>query len=384
MIGYIFRNIRRSWIKSCLTLIISMALFFALGQFVIVWQNTYIMFENTTVKATFFGITTYQAEFMEHTGLVNDSYVAFRGEVYFDRVPPFWVSPPQFPVGLPRRFVVTNDIERFAGMDVHIEFGPGFDLERFIAGEGLYAIISELTFVGGTEEWPTPPFEFGDQVQLMRFILGQHIRYFHVVGWFRTFGENEHALHSYVFVPPGRSHNVMFPIMPGGRREYDFVEVTIADNNEIEQFRDRIHRIGVREYQYIMDTAIIDRIGNNLQIFQMMFPVIAGVLALIAGLMPLLMILQSAKEAALLRALGTAKTRTRLMIAGQYIIICITGLIIGIIAVFIYNDAQMVFDTINLFILSAALFGCSFILGGVAGTIKVTYSQVLALLQVRE
>ena len=384
MMQYIFRNIRRSWIKSCIAAVVSAALLIALGQFIVVWQNTYVMFKNIPVRATFFEITTFQAELIENTGLVRDSYLAFQSEVYLDKVPPFWASPSHFIRGIPCQFVVTNDIERFADMDVHIEFEPGFDLERFMAGGGLYAIIGELLFVGGTEEWTHPPFEFGDQIQLARFIPGEHARYFRVVGWVRTFDEHEHALHSYIFVPRGRSYNIMFPIPPGGRREYDFAEFTIIDNTQIEQFRERLNRMGIMDYQYIMDTTTIDRIGNNLQIFQMLFPVITGVLALITGLIPLLMILQSAKEAALLRALGTAKSRTRLMIAGQYIITCITGLIIGIIAVLAYNGTQIIFDTINLFITHAAFFAICIMLGSIAGVIKITYSQVLALLQVRE
>jgi ABC-type antimicrobial peptide transport system permease subunit len=116
----------------------------------------------------------------------------------------------------------------------------------------------------------------------------------------------------------------------------------------------------------------------------MFFPFVAAALAVVGGLLPGLIIMQTAKEAALLRALGTTKNRVRTMLAGQQLLLCIFGLLAGGAALLIYNGIERLSGIFEILLICAAINAASFIIASISCAIAVSRKKVLELLQTKE
>ena len=93
----------------------------------------------------------------------------------------------------------------------------------------------------------------------------------------------------------------------------------------------------------------------------------------------ILILLQSAKTAAVMRSLGMSKTQIRLTSIGEYMLLCLIGSIIGIIMMPILgiNLASQV-------LISAGWFVVGSVIGSSTGAVIISNRSPLSLLQVRE
>lgn len=378
--AYLFRNIKRLKLKSCLTVIAAAVLIAALGQFIMAWQSTRVLFETFPVKLTFFdGISVYSASQIKQTGLVKDPYVEFVGGAAEADHHPALLRQVPGSKGMGIQLAVTNDASRYYGQPVSIEYLPEYGPELWTQGGNDTPLIcvmfgSEMDKLG---------VALGDKIEITRHTPATLTNVFHIVG--RASLTNNGKEPNILFLPPGSPHTRMFPNMyKDDFLHYSFVEYSVTDNNEIDLLLQKIKSLGITDKQYLMDTESLDKIKDNLKIFELLFPIVAGVLILIGGLLSGLMVLQSAKEAALLRAIGTTKVRTQIMLAGQQLVLCAAGLILGIILISFYNGTERMSAMGGLFIGCALLFGLSYMASTAVCSWVVTREEVMALLQTRE
>lgn len=378
--AYTFRNIKRLKLKSCLTVITAAALIIALGQFIAVWQSTRVVSETFLVKLTFFdGIGLVSGSQIEQAGLVKDRYVEFVGGVAEADYHPALLRAVPGSMGMGIQLAVTNDVSRYYGQPVSIEYLQGFGPEIWSETGNDTSLVcvmfgSEMDKLG---------VALGDQIEITRHPQATLTNVFRIVG--RASLSNNGQEPNILFLPPGAPHVRMFPnIQKTDFVHYSFAEYSVADNNKIDTLRQRVKSLGITDKQYLMDTEALDRIKGNLKIFELLFPVVAGVLILIGGLLSGLMVLQSAKDAALLRMIGTAKVRTQIMLMGQQLVLCAVGLILGIIAISLYNGAEHMEAMRGLLIGCTLLFGLCYIASTAICAWIVTRSKVIALLQTRE
>ena len=108
-----------------------------------------------------------------------------------------------------------------------------------------------------------------------------------------------------------------------------------------------------------------------------------GVSALIALGLALLLVIQSAREAAILRVLGTPKGKTWVMLGGGQVLLCLLGLLLGLAALtLLRQDVAAVLGGPSL--LCAGLYLAGSLCGTIAGAAYVTKDKALELLQVKE
>jgi len=378
--AYLIRNIKRLKMKSCLTVIAAAVLVVALGQFIMAWQSTRVLFESFPVKLTFFdGISVYTSAIMKQTSFVKDPYVEFvGGAAEADRHPALLRAVPGRE-GMGIQLAVTNDVDRYYGQLISIEYLPEFGPELWTkAGND-----TPLVCVMFGSEMDKLGVALGDDIEITRHTPAILTNIFRIVG--RATLTNNGKEPSIIFLPPGSPHTRMFPnVFKGDILHYSFVEYSVADNKEIDTLRQKLKSLGITEKQYLMDTESLDKIKENLKIFELLFPVVTGFLILIGGLLSGLMVLQSAKEAALLRSIGTTKVRTQIMVAGQQLILCIAGLILGIIIILLYNGVESVVAMGGLFIGCTLLFGLCYVTSTAVCAWVVTHQEVMALLQTKE
>jgi hypothetical protein len=117
---------------------------------------------------------------------------------------------------------------------------------------------------------------------------------------------------------------------------------------------------------------------QNLSLLHLLYPV-AVMLSVIIGLaLSLLLMLQNARNAAIMRVLGTTKTRTRAILMSEQLIVCVVGVAIGLCSLFVLGWGAAASA------LLAGLYIVSVMVGSVIGSLLVMNRPPILLLQVKE
>jgi hypothetical protein len=134
---------------------------------------------------------------------------------------------------------------------------------------------------------------------------------------------------------------------------------------------------------YFTDTSELDSVRRVRDLLILLFPIAVTAAIALGMAAPGLIIVQSSKEAAILRVLGTTKLRTRNILAIEQICLCVFGLALAAVGLVLFNS--------DLFVRSAnmlALCGGLYLLGctsaAAVASVLVTKRKVLELLQVKE
>ena len=135
--------------------------------------------------------------------------------------------------------------------------------------------------------------------------------------------------------------------------------------------------------RFSMETGEADRVYQTYRLLELLYPIAFALALLLGGVLPAGIILQSAKEASLLRVLGTTKRRTRAMLSLEQVILCLLGLLCAAVGLIGLKGAALLPVSGLLWLYAAAHF-CLCILGTAVAAVSVTRRNVLELLQVKE
>jgi hypothetical protein len=119
---------------------------------------------------------------------------------------------------------------------------------------------------------------------------------------------------------------------------------------------------------------------QNLSLLRLLYPVAIALSAIIGFGLSLLLMLQNAKVAAIMRVLGTTKTKSRATLCFEQIAVCIAGLVMGLIALAALGWGFGSISSLGL----AGVYLVGAVVGTVVGSVVVTNRPPLDLLQVRE
>ncbi|MCL2286360.1 MAG: hypothetical protein FWC32_08350, partial [Firmicutes bacterium] len=125
-------------------------------------------------------------------------------------------------------------------------------------------------------------------------------------------------------------------------------------------------------------TMVVGPLENNLHLLRILYPVAVGLSFVLALGLSLLLMLQNAKNAAVMRVLGMPRHRTRLNLCMELLAVCMAGLVPGLIAVLIMGVG------IATAALLVGLYLAGAVIGTVAGVIVISQKAPMELLQVRE
>jgi ABC-type antimicrobial peptide transport system permease subunit len=120
-------------------------------------------------------------------------------------------------------------------------------------------------------------------------------------------------------------------------------EITLSDNARSDEFREFGKKIAdsTGSINFVVDTSLIDKPKETLRLLESLYPGAIAAALLIGGFLCCLMILQSSKEAAIMRVLGTTKRKTRSLLALEQALLGIAGLTLGVAALLTYNGAAL-------------------------------------------
>jgi ABC-type lipoprotein release transport system permease subunit len=166
-----------------------------------------------------------------------------------------------------------------------------------------------------------------------------------------------------------------------------------AKNRELPQFRLEMEKAmqvsgaGTEDLRFmIWDEelkVVVSQLDKNMSLLQVLYPVVMAVSVLIGAGLCFLLLLQAAKEAAIMRVLGTTRTAVRLALIVEPLILSIIGVIIGLgisLALWTGLGAGSVVPLLT----AAGLYLAGVLAGLMIGAISVTNKKPIELLQVKE
>ena len=379
---YILRHSKRALVKSLLALFLAALLSGAMGQFTAVRQSYSELYHNIIIKARFInGLPYEKALKIADSSYVNSPYYEFLlagesnfGEVQYDLTDLYFSS----------------DLKRITKDPV--EFLDGYD-------ETTIMSLNEKVCLLPVNLMDELGLKLGDTVELnVQNYLGllytyhpdytlpeieeayhRHSVYCKVVGRILTESIGHTACIPITANP--QFNNLVYPFI------LDLAEYNLSDYHKADEFRKYSENVvdSVRNNPplFLMDTTEADNIYKIYKLIETLYPIAAVIAILIGAVLPGLIIIQTAKEASILRVLGTTKRRTRVMLILEQFMLCLIGLILSFAVLAVVNRADIfkVIEPLSTYCL-LHLIGCT--VGTTIAAITVTRRKILELLQVKE
>ena len=389
VIHYILRHMRRAGGKTALAVLIALLLTGAMGVLAVTRLSYQELFDKTEVTGTLSNYSSSAVMEAEGSDLMKEFY--YSGG--------YWVILDDVPAGAGYLLALTNDIDRYVQSaspdDYTIQYAEGYDASLFSEHAPLCLLGDNLAHQYGVRPGDTVTMLSWERQHVLSTMSGdrealiaqlkQSSLEFTVAGLIKS--EDLHVSIC-VFAPLSEDiekisiyNEYPFPVELG--------EFVLVDKEDPQKLRDYLTELtrDDRKYtdtlSYNMDTTALDNIKRVRDMLNMLFPIAVAAAILIGLIVPVLIIMQSAKEAAILRILGTTKRRARCMLAIEQISLCLFGLVMAAVGLVIYDA--------GLFVRSAgtlALCGGLYVLGcagaAVLAAVSVTRRKVLDLLQVKE
>lgn len=175
--------------------------------------------------------------------------------------------------------------------------------------------------------------------------------------------------------------------MAGDSIAYITAQFTLdsSRNRELEKFRTMIQPsvAGYTEINVIFWDGELRQVANplakSIQFLRTLYPVVLAVSLLAAAGVSVLFTMMLAREAAILRALGTTRLRSRVMLCLQMVFVCGAGVLAGMLALFMSKKG--IGGSPGLYAMWYLLSASA---GAVGSAITVTAKNPLVLLQVKE
>ena len=194
-----------------------------------------------------------------------------------------------------------------------------------------------------------------------------------------------------LFAPVGPAVSSVFEFYSGGtfRFAVDTLEFVVADNKRLNEVIDFTNNLRVRSTQVASDAELnmdfteLDNMLDILEIVEILFPFAIAAAVLVGILTPTLLLLQSTKNAAIMRAMGTTRKRTCCILGLEQILLFLSGLVVVIAALVIY-DSTLLLQAAAMLAICLGLYLGGYILATTATLMIITRHKVLQLLQVKE
>lgn len=376
--SYILRHMRRGVGKTAVSLILAVVLAGGIGTFVLaryVYQDAFYQY-GVKAEASQYAFTSVQS--LSNSPLVKDFYSHHTFDVHVK--------------GIDDNIFITisNDLIRYLGDDYIVNYADGYDISSF-EGTGPLCLV-------GKELAGELDIGLGDEIGML-----SGISYYMFLNEERSGKtgalENGYKQYKVVGIIDSDDETVNHAVFAGMRGNVtnlygmdfavDHCEFMLADNDRVDDLEalleDEMNRkIAYAPYAlYIIDSEGLANITRIQELLEILFPIAVVAAVLIGVFAPLLVILQSAQEAAFLRILGVTKKRVRCMLAFEQITLCIAGIILVAGGIALLSPGLFGKSLHTL----AACFGL-YLLGGICGAaaaaVQVTRHKVLELLQIKE
>lgn len=390
---YVIRNIKRTKGKAIMFILVSALLLNVAGQLNILHQVYVEAFNNTDVVSSYAGsLNIAYVSQLQESGYVKDVFYRSFRQVDLDKVT----------TGI----CITNDIDRYCGEEVNITFLEGYDKSIMQTHEPV--IILDKGAMTRLK------YKLGDTVRMS--VMGEYdMRYWHLADYYKkshnkASGMTNDEVYPYIaedlekwyqnysdeFLIVGYTDreglNIYTPGIMSFNTAYgqlvvmDMTEATLIDNNKVREYREYGEELAdanrTYEVAFIMDSTKIEHIANNIAILELLYPVAVIAMLVICAFMTCLIIVQTSKDIAIMRVLGTSKKRTRTIIVAERMILCILSMVLAAVIIFAMRGvtaavAQKIATILVLYFVTV-------LFASVIASVAASRKNVLELLQTKE
>lgn len=375
--AYIWRHMRRGVGKTAVSLILASVLAAGIGMFVLARITYRNAFYDLGVKGTAVDFTFTTSVDLSKSPLVKDFYCQDSFGV--------WVQ--DTGIDAPVTMMVSSDLERDLGNGCTVDYAEGFGLSNFEGTAQVCLLGKNLA-----EKFGISP---GDEIGIMSDILYSILKNGEP-------GENEvsdgYKTYKVIGIAESDDSEVRDSIFTGIRSDLtklfsmdfsmDHCEFTLADNEKIDELdsllKKKMDESVMYGYpSYHLDTGGLDNIERIRGLVEALFPIAVAAAVVIGLIGPLLVILQSAQEAAFLRILGVTKKRVRCMLMFEQIILCLSGILLVAGGLALSNLGLFV-ESLRTLAFCFGLYLLACVCGTSVAAVQVTRRKALELLQVKE
>jgi len=386
---FVFRSIRRTKAKSVMFIIVSALLLNAAGQLNVLLDSYGDVYEETEVVSSYAGsLNLHYVSQLQESGYVKDVFYRSATTLDINHIP------------VPAYF--TNNINRIR--EGYVNYLDGYDDSVMQGHDKIIILSSKLMLAYG--------FNLGDTVYIMKggeysSWLSNLVRFerretldselaeedlerltkeadewymknadaFKVVGYINT--------DKYMVFLPG---TLEMSTVHGKLVIMELTEATLIDNWKVDEYREYGIELAAAnktdEVAFLMDTTKIDHIRGIINLLEIIAPVAIIAMLVIGVFMTSLIIVQTSKDVAIMRVLGTSKARTRVIIVAERMILCIVGMVLAAAVMFAMRGVNETVLQKTAMVL--ALYFAAVLLSSCVASVAVSRKNVLELLQTKE
>ncbi len=374
---YIWRHLRRGIGKTAVSLILAFVLTAGIGTFVlakITYQNA---FYDLGVKGTAVDFTFTTTADLSNSPLIKDFYCQDSFSVWIEDTG----------IDIPVTMTIASDLERNLGTGCTVKYDEGYDFSSFEGTAQICLLGKNLA-----EKFD---ISLGDEIGLMSDILYSILE----IGEEGKDAESSgYKKYKVIGIAQSDSADVRDGIFTGIRNDLtrlfsmdfaiDHCEFKLTDNEKIDELDDLLKKKMDESFiygypSYHLDTGGLTNIERIRDLLEALFPIAVAAAVLIGLIGPLLVILQSAQEAAFLRILGVTKKRARCMLVFEQVILSLAGILL-VAGGLVLLSPGLFQENVRTLAFCFGMYFLACVCGASAAAVQVTRHKVLELLQVKE
>ncbi len=382
--SFVLRHIRRSVGKTAVSLALTAALTTGLGVFTLARLTYRDAFHKVEVKVTAMDFSSSAA--MELSAKLSMAKGFYGCSTFSVRTNGMDLKTPM---------VFTNDLNRYmegGHTSYTVDYADGYDASA-LNSDSPVCLIGErlaerLGINAGNEvallsdvKYAALKTAYEDERELQKYVDRETIMY-QVIG---TVSSADSTANERVYAGINWTMEELY----GQKFSFGYCEFILADNGKVDE-ADRVlanlknsNSKYANKASYYIDSEALKDVTRIRTLLEALFSIAVAAAVLIGMAGYLLIILQSAKKAALLRILGVTKKYARCMLVLEQILLCVAGIILVAGSLMLYSPELFARGAQTLAICYALYFlGC--LCGAAAAAVHVTRGRVLELLQVQE
>ncbi|MCL2634302.1 MAG: hypothetical protein FWD34_07310 [Oscillospiraceae bacterium] len=384
---YILKHMSRLKWKTAISLTLAIVLTGAIGFITVTGLFYKDLFNEVDVNCTSTNFSTSSIKTLSESELTENLYYFSNYVVFFGDT------------GFAYNLILTNDFERCIqnafGGEYTLNFAEGYFDTSFFAVDNLLNEDNKLCIIGsdfgvkagesimvmGSDKFLNLSSQYTDE--RLSEAVAREAAIYKVAA---VVDSNNKDIRERIFAPVGA--NAIYA-NNGEHFPLEYSEFTLTDNEKTVELLTLLNELreDSRAYSvaavYSADTTELDNIRRVRDLLILLFPIALAGAVLIGLTAPGLIIIQSAKEAAILRVLGVTKKRARCMLMFEQIGLCVVGIALAAGGLVLYNSGLFTRSAETL-----AVCGVLYLLGCVCATfgasVSVTRRRILELLQVKE
>lgn len=404
--GFYRSNLLRSPVKSLLTVVVAATLLLALGWFQTLIESNKLevdrLYKSFQVQIDFFIksenmlnlISRKGVDWVEQSGVMDHSYLSTLMQTRFE----LNMETGSFEPMPPYRILALNHLEHGLERSIKgmtINFLPGYGPESFTekwleSEEGL----TKLPLVIPEEILSAEGWQLGDELIWEFFEFDKPVTFVVVgssVGGSTVYGAmgrngwqfgpysymltNLSAIETYFSTPPNYAEVAFYSAPEMNYQLKAFKSELLAKQEETTWFPATIH---FWDEELL---AVVEPMEQNLSLMERLYPVTLLLAGSIGGVLCLLLVLNQAKETALLRMLGVEKRQIRRMQMSQIVLLSVIGLIVGLVVLIVLRTTAAARWSLGV---AGGIYLAGAFLGALVGNILVAGKKPMELLQVKE